>query len=328
MCDILFVLFLQDVDDIVDRNPAKQFVRFVRHGERHDVVLFEDLRDFLLVNIRRHADHVRAHQLVHAFVRRIQQKLLERDGSHQNAHIINHVDVIDVLMLFRQLSHRADRLLDRVFLIHDGDLLRHDATGGILVVTEKLLDIRGVFHVHRLQHDLGLLIREFSEDVCSVVGIHLTDQLGKLGLRHRAQQVLAVRVIEIEKDLAGDFIWNELEDVLRFLWFMIWAMSAGYRSSRILRMRKSDFDRTRSSISSISSSSTSINSRGFWAASSIYSSCSSITKMVGVVARDCYCVHTFIVVELLHQFSDGRFGRRPGARPFQFPRQGEKLLQR
>ena len=52
------LLFLDDVDDVVDGNHTQQAPLTIHHRQRHEVVVGRDLRHFLLRRVGRYAHHL------------------------------------------------------------------------------------------------------------------------------------------------------------------------------------------------------------------------------------------------------------------------------
>ena len=211
------MFLFQNVDNVVDSDAPKQLACLVRHGQSDNVVLLEHLGHFLLIDIRCHAHHLGSHDLLNPLVRRKQQELLERHAPHEQSVIVHNIHRIDILVLLRHPPHFSDGLLDRIFLVDDGHLLRHDAAGGGCVVPQQLLDMRGVFNIHRLEDPFGLLIREFADNVGRIVGVHLIDQFRQLRLGKGCQQPFPMRVIQIQEYFASDIVWKQIENKIGFI---------------------------------------------------------------------------------------------------------------
>src|SRR5690606_38068277 len=90
--DVLAVLFLDDVDDVVDGDLAHQPPAGVDHRGRNQVVLLEDVGDLFLVQLGADLGH-RLHQVDEAHLAAGPQQAADRDGAHRPEVRIDDVDV-------------------------------------------------------------------------------------------------------------------------------------------------------------------------------------------------------------------------------------------
>ncbi len=95
---------------------------------------------------------------------------------------------------------------------HGGDLGRHDAAGGLLLVAEKPADRARVLDAHEAQQALGLVVGQVADDVGRVVGVHLGEQVGRAALGQVVDDVGLVLVFELRDRVGGRLVVQVLED--------------------------------------------------------------------------------------------------------------------
>jgi len=89
-------------------------------------------------------------------------------------------------------------------LFADGDQLRlHDAAGRVLGMPEKLLDLLGFFRLDGVENGLGLIVRQFGDDVRLVVRLHFLDDVGELFVGQVLDELFSRVVRQFQNNVRG-----------------------------------------------------------------------------------------------------------------------------
>jgi len=146
-------------------------------------------------------------------VGRGEQEVAQRDHARQATVTLDHVDVVDALVLAGFGAQLLDDLLDGHVLGHGGDLRRHDAAGRLLLVAEQRADGARFFDAHEAQQGLGLVVGEVADDVGGVVRVHLGEECGGAALGEVVDDVGLQVVFELGDRVGGLLVVEVLEDL-------------------------------------------------------------------------------------------------------------------
>jgi hypothetical protein len=176
--EVLGLLFMNDIDHVIDRDQAEQMVLAVHHRHAQQVILGDDARDLLLVHLGLHLDDVPVHQIAQVRPRLRNNQLAQRDNADQAPLAVHDVEIVDHLQVVGVLPQVGQRLLDGQFLRQRKHLAGHNAAGGLGTVAQQLADRLGLAGWHKAEQVLGLMLGHIGQDVRRVVrGQHL-QQIG------------------------------------------------------------------------------------------------------------------------------------------------------
>jgi hypothetical protein len=203
--DVLLGLLADDADDVVDGDLAHQPAAGLDHRGADQVVLVEDVGDFLLVHVDGDLGH-RLHDLGQGRLALAGQQLADRQGADRREAGVDHIDVEEQL---RQVvaghADVVDGLAHGPELRRGQELALHQAAGRLVLVGQAGLDRRAVALVHGGQHLGALALVQVVDDVGGVVGVQLLQRLGQGGRRRGLQHLLAQVVVQLGDDLAQPF---------------------------------------------------------------------------------------------------------------------------
>src|SRR5690606_18349711 len=193
--DVLAVLFLNDVDDVIDGQLADQPPARIDHGRRDQVILLEDIGDFFLIDVD--LDDVdRLHQLGQRRGARAAQHPADGHPADRAVHRIDDIDVEEELGQVVALgADVVDGVADVPELRRGHELALHQAAGRILFVAERGFDGGPVNLGHGGQHALALIVLKVFDHRGGVVRIELLQGFGQGGRGDPLQHLLADAVV-------------------------------------------------------------------------------------------------------------------------------------
>mgnify|MGYP000310962284 CR=1 FL=1 len=117
----------------------------------------------------------------------------------------------------RLLSHLPDAGGNSPVLIDTDELLGHQSSRGVLVVTQQVDDIPCLVHVLDVQEDLlFFLFIEIPYDIGSIIRIHMVDELGSNYIRGKdLQETLPVILFQFNKHIRCCLGIKKQKEVLR-----------------------------------------------------------------------------------------------------------------
>ena len=185
--DILARLFLNDVDDVIDRDHPDQTAGRVHDGGRNQAIFLEPQRDLFLIHLDRDQRLFPLHDVGHADGARCAQHPAEMAGADRAVLRINDEDFPEIsrqILIFAQI---IDDLPDCPMLGHSNQLALHQAAGGFFRVRERLFNGRAIVGcqctengalvvlLHVLDNGDGVIGIEFSGDVGHLLGRQIVD---------------------------------------------------------------------------------------------------------------------------------------------------------
>ena len=158
---------------------------FVNYRKSNQVVLRNIRRDFFFILIGRNADDVGVHDVAQTrVIMRQNQRAHGHDTNELFAVFLKHIHVVNRGEIFVQMTKRLDCLAHRIVFAQSHETRGHHAARGVFAISEQAANLSGIFHAHKTQQGLGLLIGKIADDVGRVVRIHLTEQTGDFAIFH------------------------------------------------------------------------------------------------------------------------------------------------
>ena len=199
------LLFLDDVDGIVDRDDAKQSPLAINDRQGDEVIIGNDLRHFFLQHIRRYAHHFTPRDISDASTLGGGQQFAQRQHAPQTTVHIGRVDRVHRFTTTgtRHRSHGAQRFFHRELLVDRHELGGHETTGSVRVVLEQSLGLGLCFRAEFRENVVGGFFVEFFECVGALVRRHLGDDRRCLAGRQLFEKLGAQLFVEILEHFGG-----------------------------------------------------------------------------------------------------------------------------
>ena len=176
--DILCGLFLDDIDDIIDRDDTDHPVLVVHNRHRGKIVFLESHRGFLLVGRGIDADDVFIHHLADDRVGVCHDQVTQSHCTQQDALGIQNVTDIDRLCIKTDLPDSFNGIPYCHALLEIYILDRHNAAGRILRIAEQMVDVRARIGAGITQNLLDDIGRHLLEEIGRIIRHQIVDDAG------------------------------------------------------------------------------------------------------------------------------------------------------
>ena len=130
------------------------------------------------------------------------QQRLQRDAAEVLVAATDDVEVVGMLGQFAAQAQIAQHHVDRGVGAHRHHVRVHQATGGVLLVGQHLLEALAVLAVHRLEDFVDDRIRQVLDQVGEVVDVEILDRGDDLVRIHVREQAFAHFVADVDQHLA------------------------------------------------------------------------------------------------------------------------------
>ena len=191
------LLFLDRVDDVVDRDDAHDVIRLAHHRHDDEIVVRDNARDLFPVGARLHALHFRPGHVAQQRPFGRGEQLAQRQHTGEPALVIRRVDRVDRLALSaaRDDANLAQRFFHRRARGLGDELRRHQTAGRVRIEQSQRLCLAPRLLRHLLDDLVGVLLVELLEDVGPLVRRHRAHERGRLsrGSSPRAPRREALR---------------------------------------------------------------------------------------------------------------------------------------
>ena len=207
MVDIFRELFIQDFDDVVDRDDSDHLSIVIHDRESRVAVFPEGIGDVFLVIGGVDRNHLCIHDLFDRRIERLHDQVSQGDNAPER--IIFLVDYVHIIAGFG-----VDLCLQVVQGPHDGigrvdgdELGRHDTAGGIFLILQQLRDVCFGPAAQQGGYDGVLVILfQFLDQVGNLVHAHpVQDRTGAVRI-HDLQDLIFIVVLRFVDDVSQEIV--------------------------------------------------------------------------------------------------------------------------
>ena len=169
------------------------------------MIFFKEISRLFLVQALFDCDQLIGHQACEGLIPRRAHQLRDRHIPNRAEARINDIDIEELLgQVFARGAHMVDRIADRPKFRRRDKLALHEATNGLLIKGEALLDLPAVFGRHSLQHVFAARWVQLFHDLGNVIAVQFGQRIGNdVGFQQR-QNVFNDFVFQFDKALARD----------------------------------------------------------------------------------------------------------------------------
>ena len=190
-------LALGHVHRVVDRDDAHEFLVAVDDRQSEEVVFGDLLRDELARVLDPGGDHLAAHDLADRRLVAGDQEVAQRDHAHEPAGFVDHVGIVDRLLVGGLAAELGDRLGDRELGRERRVVRGRDRAGAAFGVGSELADVLPLGGGERRQERLVFGLAQAVEQIGALVVGHRRDDPGELAAAEaRGDRALHLRLQE------------------------------------------------------------------------------------------------------------------------------------
>ena len=200
--DVLARLFLDDVDDVVDRDHPDEAAGTINHGRRNKRVFLKAERHLLLIHVDREQRLLALHHIGDGDVRGRAQQPREFAGADRMMAGIDHEHFPEIGGEILVAAEIVEDVADPPMFRHRDQVALHQAAGGFLGVGQSLLDRGAIVGIERAQHGAAIVLVHVLDDRDRVVGIQFGGERGDLIGIERAEHGVAHPVVHLGQHVA------------------------------------------------------------------------------------------------------------------------------
>ena len=201
--EVLGGALLDDVEDVVDGDRAREPAVLVDHRHHQQVVLREDARDLALRHVHAHGDDVRREDVAQLAVGARRDQLPERHQPEQVAALVHHVEVEEAAAL-GESPHPLERDRDRLIGEEARHVGVHQPAGGRGAVAQEVRELRRERRLEQGERPLAPVGFDLPEQVGRVGRREAADDGGELLVRETSEQALARLAVELAQRTSGE----------------------------------------------------------------------------------------------------------------------------
>ena len=190
---------------MVGLDDAHHAALAIDHGQGVQVVLVEELGEFVLVQVDGAGEDAGFSEHGEARLGLGHDQASKRNGATQHAPLVEQVDLGDTLRVAFKVAQGLDGLGHGRVAAQGNEVGGHAARGGVLVKFKKILDLLTFFRFHLFEDGVGLVFRQFGQQVGGCTWIHLLDNVGDPLFFQVLEQGLLKFGLDLFKGFGGHF---------------------------------------------------------------------------------------------------------------------------